>query len=361
MKTTDGGQTWLTQFNTPNYYLRSIEFVDAQTGYCGSLDGAFLKTTDGGETWNDIAPTIPGAVPGICGISHVGTEHVYGVGIWSFPAYFVKSSDGGNTWQYKDMSEHAIALIDPVFFHPDSGFVAGQDDDGGNILFTADGGETWEEVHNTGLPGEYVWKLQMLGRDTLFAAVENFGPSGSILASYDGGKNWVAKQFPFNGNIQAIGFVNGSRGWVGGYFNGFYETTDGGDTWLNVGIGSTLNRIFVLNEYLAFATGTSIYKYTDTPPSAVSPGRTPSLDWDAHASNGGQRLHVRVNLPRVDNVTLGLYSLEGRLIRHVFKGRLQGGTHEFEEDLQLPRGHYLVGLQINEGLGAIKLTISNGG
>lgn len=357
-KTTDGGETWQTQLNTQNQYLRSIEFLNADYGFCGTLDGAFYRTTDGGETWTDISLAIPGAAPGICGLSHRG-QNVYGCGIWSYPAYFVKSHDAGDTWAYKDMSEHAIALIEPLFFHSDSGFVAGQDETGGVILFTADGGETWEEVHNTGIQGEYVWKLQMLTRDTLFASVENFGLTGSILVSHNGGKTWFPKAFNDWGDIQAIGFITGSKGWVGGYFPGFYQTTDGGETWTNLGVGNTLNRIFVISPELAFASGQSLYKFVGPPlPSpTVEPIAHKELDWNVTTAEQGRHLKVTLNLRQSGAVQLGLYSMEGRLLKLLHNGRLPEGQHQLERQLDCAAGAYVIGLQLNEGIGVKKIVV----
>jgi photosystem II stability/assembly factor-like uncharacterized protein len=357
-KTTDGGQTWQTQLTTPGQYLRSIEFLNAKYGFCGTLDGAFYRTTDGGDTWTDISSAIPGNAPGICGLSHRG-QNVYGCGIWSFPAYFIKSYDAGDTWSYKDMSEHAVALIEPLFFHSDSGFVAGQDELGGVILFTADGGETWEEVHNTGVSGEYVWKLQMLTRDTLFASVENFGPTGSILVSHNGGKSWFSKPFNFWGNIQAIGFITGSKGWVGGYFDGFHETTDGGDTWTNLGVGNTLNRIFVLSPELAYASGETVYKFIGPPlPSATGePVAKKELDWAVTTAEQGRHLKVTLNLRQTGAVQLGLYNMEGRLLKMLHNGRLPEGQHQLEHQLDCAAGAYIIGLQLNEGIGVKKIVV----
>lgn len=306
----------------------------------------------------DIAANVPGNMPGICGLSHQG-QNVYGCGFWSSPAYFIKSYDAGNTWEYKDMSDYALALVDPLFFHPDSGFVCGQNAAGGTILFTTDGGDTWEEVHNTNVSGEKVWKLQMLSRDTLFASVQNFAV-GTILVSHDGGKNWMAKQFDFSGDIQGIGFINGTRGWVGGYFNGFHETNDGGDTWQNIGIGHKVNRIFVLSPELAYATGASVYKFIGPPqpPTVVeSLNPKPDLDWEVSTAESGKSLYIRLNLQSTNNVNIGLYSLDGRLIRILFNGRLSTGEHSFEETLTLPQGAFLVGLQLNEGMSARKIVV----
>src|SRR5690606_22414136 len=97
LKTMDAGQTWSPQLITDKY-LRSIEFLNDQVGFCGSLDSSLYKTTDGGTTWVDIANTITPKPPGICGLSAPGQQVIYGCGAWFSPAYVIKSSDGGTTW-----------------------------------------------------------------------------------------------------------------------------------------------------------------------------------------------------------------------------------------------------------------------
>lgn len=64
LKTTDGGQTWITQVSGTSNELRSVFFTDVNTGYavggliteygCCSIQGyggTILKTTDGGLHW----------------------------------------------------------------------------------------------------------------------------------------------------------------------------------------------------------------------------------------------------------------------------------------------------------------------
>ena len=58
IKTVDGGQTW-TEFNDfdPENLFYSISFVNANTGFVGSLFSKLYRTTDGGETWTDLSDT----------------------------------------------------------------------------------------------------------------------------------------------------------------------------------------------------------------------------------------------------------------------------------------------------------------
>lgn len=55
-KTTDGGKSWVTIFETNEAYLNGIFFTDANTGWVvgdGAEDGIIFHTNDGGVTWSE--------------------------------------------------------------------------------------------------------------------------------------------------------------------------------------------------------------------------------------------------------------------------------------------------------------------
>lgn len=160
--TTDGGARWREQYNSRKY-LRSITFATPDLGFRGSLDSSLYRTTDGGASWTDIAGSITPKPPGICGLSTPTADVIYGCGVWSSPAYVIKSTDGGNNWTNIDLSSFANALVDIHFSSPDTGWVAGMANpstDGGIILYTTDGGSTWTVKHKTLTPHDSIWKLQ---------------------------------------------------------------------------------------------------------------------------------------------------------------------------------------------------------
>jgi photosystem II stability/assembly factor-like uncharacterized protein len=53
LKTTNAGQTWVSQIGSYTPALYGIAFVNAQTGYiCGTLN--IRKTTNGGTNWTNV-------------------------------------------------------------------------------------------------------------------------------------------------------------------------------------------------------------------------------------------------------------------------------------------------------------------
>lgn len=363
-KTTNGGLNWTEQLNENNipgnYYFRNIEFLNEDIGFLGTLNGTFFKTNDGGDNWAEVNnfPTNPNA---ICGIETVGSSTVYGCGAYFGPAHIIKSIDSGETWTYTDMSSYANALVEVLFLDEDTGFAAGRNDNGGCVLKTIDGGATWTEIYNSNIVGEYVWKLQVLDYNSnlMFGAVSSVSPNiGKLIKSTDGGTNWISLD-SVETNIQAVGFINENQGWMGGHTTGFYETLDGGQTWNNLNIGNNLNRIFIINSTTAFASGTTVYKFTDTTLStqeepfikdelAVKILKNPIEDY----------LEFTIDFPADDNLLIELYDINGKFIKQLSREIiLQQTLNNYRFDLsELTSGTYIIDFHNNSGRTSLKFT-----
>lgn len=360
-KTTDGGATWTQQLNNAmlasNHYFRNIEFLDENIGFLGTLNGKFYKTTDGGATWNLV--TISPNPAAICGLDCVGTTTVYGCGAYFSPAYIIKSTDSGQIWEYINMSAHATALVEVLFVNENTGYASGNNSNGAVILKTTDGGATWSTIYNGTIAGEYVWKLQILADNpkVMFGSVESASPnSGKLLKSIDGGVNWIVKNAP-EPEIQAVGFVDENHGWMGGHDTGFYETTDGGDTWNNTTVGSNLNRIFFVNNNLAYACGTTIYKMSNS--LNVNPfqeqARIP-LKVKVVPNPIKDKLNLEVDFNGTDHLMLGLYSETGQLVEQLAIDETNQANHkEYTFDFPYPKGVYFLNLHTNTGRQSIKI------
>ncbi|AWA29845.1 photosystem II stability/assembly factor-like protein [Flavobacterium magnum] len=362
-KTTDGGANWQLQLELEpgNEYFRNIEFLNENIGFVGTLSSTFLKTVDGGATWAPVT-NLPTTIPAICGLSAVGGTTIYGCGAYFSPAYIIKSVDSGDNWQFIDMSAYANALVEILFIDENTGFVSGKDDNGGVILKTVDGGANWTPLYHSGIPGEYVWKLQDLHGDgqILFGSVESVSPLlGKLVRSTDGGANWVSKEVP-DTDIQAVGFVSETHGWMGGHATGLLETTDGGDIWTDTGVGSNMNRIVVVNDHLAYASGTTVYKLTDqnlSVPFTESPRKPLAASISPNPVR--EKLNLSVAFIGSDHLVIELYDSAGKLIRQLKRDTIEGASvRNYSFDFPYAAGVYVVNLHSNTGRQSIKFVKS---
>ncbi|TYA84403.1 YCF48-related protein [Seonamhaeicola marinus] len=365
-KTEDGGLTWTEQLNeqqlnsnglTGDFYFRNVEFLNENIGFLGTLfnSASLLKTIDGGENWTQVSNITPQPGP-ICGLNTVGSSTVFGCGAYSEPAYIIKSTDSGDTWQYTDMSAHATGLVEIKFISETIGYAAGKNSSGAVILKTTNGGNTWSEIFNSGIAGEYVWKLQVLDSDNdiIFGSVEAVAPNpGKVIKSTNAGASWISNDAP-DSILQAVGFINENRGWVGGHNTGFHETNDGGQTWTNLNIGFNLNRIFIIDSDTGFAAGTSVYKFTSEALSTETfdgiHGGNP-LKIDLNKNPIDDLLEITIEFQKADNLLINLHDINGRHLIKLTKDIIaKQSKKEYKFDVnQLSAGTYILDFHHNLG------------
>lgn len=363
-KTTDSGKNWVKQLDEANirgdFYFRNIEFLNENIGFLGTLNGVLFKTTNGGSTWSSITTISPNP-NAICGLDAVGSNTIYGCGAFFEPAHIIKSTDSGNTWEYKNMSTQANALVEIKFINQDTGYVAGRSDTGAIILKTTNGGSTWNEIYNSNTPGQYVWKLQILDNNPniIFGSVDTNAPNvGKLIKTTDGGLTWTSFDAP-ESNIQAVGFINENRGWMGGHTTGFYETNDGGQTWINQNIGSNLNRIFIINSSLAYASGTTIYKFTEETLNTTNfenNKNSKSLAITFIDNPVTNSLEFAVNFKGNDNILINLYDVNGKFIQRIKRDIItKKSTKNYSFNVEhLSNGTYIIEIHNNLGRTAKK-------
>ena len=359
-KTTDGGLTWTEQYNnyTENteYYFRNIEFLDANIGFVGTLNGVFLKTINGGTTWTQV--NLPSQPPAICGLDCVGSSTVYGCGAYYSPAYVIKSIDSGVTWQFIDMGSYAQSLVEVLFIDENIGYVSGNNSLGAIILKTTNGGSTWTNIYQGTIPGEYVWKLQILSSNPnyMFGSIESIDPIlGKLIKSNDGGLTFVTKPFP-DVDAQAVGFISPLKGWMGGHHTGFYETIDGGDSWTSINVGNNLNRIqFIGNT--AYASGASIYKMSNNLTSSQFPEKSRTdLTIRVLENPVKNKLEIEIDFLNNDHLLIDLYDVNGKLVKQLKNDTiLSAKTCKYSFDFQYPSGLYFLNFHNNTGRQSVKI------
>ncbi len=279
-KTTDGGNSWIFLDSLLNPALRSTGFFDANSGIIGTLDSnhVLFRTSNGGSAWTlDTAYT--GTRPkGICGISIINLTTAFACGRYFCPANAIKTTDAGISWvSYRPDTSLASSLVDCYFWSLDSGIAVGgyspvnQFYSGKSVVLkTVNGGVNWTREYISSRNNEWCWKINFMNAQTGFVSIER-GSSGNVyyLKTTDKGNSWQEQLFVANYDVEGIGFLNETTGWIGGW--GFnengptYETTNAGANWHLAGWGINMNRIRFISDTLAYAVGQTVYKYTSEP------------------------------------------------------------------------------------------------
>jgi photosystem II stability/assembly factor-like uncharacterized protein len=270
--TDNGGAHWTLQASGLGR-LRSIDFVDRKRGFAGTVDGRLYRTLDSGITWTDISSTLPRQLLGICGITHVN-DRIHLVGRYSGGAadHFI-SPDGGWTWRPSSLSDLAYGLVDILFLTESTGLIGGiglaQAPGQGPavILKSSDRGNTWRPVFRQDGGRGFAWKLFAHSDTLIFAALQSQDGTLRVAKSVDSGDTWaeqiVATGTPQVPGIQSIGFIDEETGWVGGFFSGMYESSDGGMSWRQLAMPNDrlINRFERVGDVLFTASTRGILRY----------------------------------------------------------------------------------------------------
>ena len=219
-KTVDGGNVWTPQSSQLSGSLRSVHFIDENVGWVGGSQG-IQRTIDGGTTWHVQKMSLVGRA-----VHFTDREHGWLVGASGNILY---TNDGGDTWETQT-SGVTEALNAVYFIDSELGWAVG---DGGNILSTTAGGATWNQP--------------VSGITTNLNAVHFISPlhgwvvgdGGEVLATRDGGGAWSGQDSGVEDTLIAVRFVDEEKGWALGEYRDSYglerhieiSTTNGGQTW----------------------------------------------------------------------------------------------------------------------------------
>ncbi len=362
LKITNEGDSVEVIYTNSSYYLRSIEFFNADTGFCGSLENALLKTVDGGSNWEVVELEFD--IPGICGMHAFDDGTIFASGAWFGPAYYIISTDFGTTWTYHDMSEFATALVDVYFVNDTTGFIGGKNDLGAVLLKTTDRGETWNTVYNSDNPEDYIWKVHTLPGNPEKVYCSHQSPMQLDAIDYiwseDMGESFQARSIDFYGMTQDVFFMNESLGFRTGHNGPLHFTSDGGNSWNIGGMGSNGNRFFMIDEENLYLGANTIYKYSSGVVSAGASIFNDRQDAAIHIFPNPASSHFTLSMQseKADHLILSLYQLDGRFVEGLLKTNLETGDNRFEiNTAHLSTGVYLIAAHINNGVHTRKLVV----
>ena len=300
--TNDGGANWKLAFEKPGTFFRCIGFIDSLRGFAGNVGTDYFpnvkdtiplyRTDDGGKSWEPVAYDGP-YIKGLCAIDIVKEQfinhgnidykyHIYGVGRVGSPANMMESHDAGKTFTAHSMDKDCKMLFDIKMFTKNEGFVCAAtseniEESNALILYTKDGGKTWEKKYQSVRPFETTWKVSFPTRKTGYVTIQSYNPDTTVkqqrvAKTINGGKTWTELDLCNDDKARefGIGFINEETGFVG-TMNSGYQTSDGGKSWSKVNIGRASNKIRIYDaekNWNLYSIGVNVFQLT-VPKSAI--------------------------------------------------------------------------------------------
>jgi photosystem II stability/assembly factor-like uncharacterized protein len=223
-KTTDGGNTWTSQYNNPASFGDGVRFFDANNGvYFGdpdpypSTNWELLTTTNGGTTWNRVplanfppADSVNGEFGAAASMDIVGNTVWFGAysGVDGTSNRIWKSTDKGLNWTMSSYVPVGTASGSSyvAFSSASNGVNLGLD---GSRAVTTDGGATWTVT--SGAPHGYRYVTNIPGWNSYIGV----GSGGLVVNSNDGGLTWTTMTSGTTNSLYVVDATLKSA-WAGG-------------------------------------------------------------------------------------------------------------------------------------------------
>jgi photosystem II stability/assembly factor-like uncharacterized protein len=206
--------------------VTDVDFSDDLHGFATCAFGSAMTTDDGGLTWT-VFDT--GLRQSLVFARAAGTGELYAARLGVY-----RSTDRGQHWEeLGNLSDNVGYTVFDVHFGTAGHLVATQ---GGTILTSDDGGAHWT-LRYPETQGVYLFELDFPSESVGYATggiSDEWGSSGSLLRTQDGGATWSLLEFT-HGEITAAEFLDDTHGIVATQSGELYSTADGGGNWTLIG------------------------------------------------------------------------------------------------------------------------------
>jgi photosystem II stability/assembly factor-like uncharacterized protein len=365
LKTSDGGETWISIDSGPNGHYEAVWFTDEDNGWIAgggsSTPLGLAQTTDGGLTWERI--DLP-EIWRISDIQFVGKDTGWAMPPGRGPAPPVqgiyKTTNGGSDW-FKQ-GENLTGVFKACSFSSNlEGWIVGGYTftdifEGEMIYHTSDGGETWEQQD---APTNPINTIHILESGIGFAY--GWGPG---IRTTDAGSTWnrlgPAKNSTAVFALDARHIYLARSNPPDTYL---YVSSDTGITWraMDREFADGTWGIFFVDSTLGFAVGTSgkIWKYDPENVGIEEVVNPLSFHLSQNYPNPfNPSTEIRYAIPGAMDVKLSVFDKLGRLVKVLVNDRMQAGSHSVQFNTEgLPSGMYIYRIETAKGSLAKKMLL----
>ncbi|MCE1166414.1 MAG: YCF48-related protein, partial [Bacteroidetes bacterium] len=248
LRTTNGGINWSVHQIT-KFQISSMDFINDQTGYINA-SAWILKTTDSGLNWFSETSTVH-AVFNCMKFLNEMTGFATG-------AYIYKTTNGGKSWESTPLNVGGLNSV--IFRNQNTGFAVGNYT---TIIKTTNSGVNWSIVRYSNVSTECYNAIAFA--DSLNGHIVS--SNGSIVSTRDAGFSWNYVT-PFTGQSNGIKFIDQNTGIAFGsiYEGSILKTTNKGLNWtpiLTSGFSIKGADFTGLSSLIAVYDGGKIFKTTN--------------------------------------------------------------------------------------------------
>ncbi|MDP3986581.1 MAG: YCF48-related protein [Candidatus Veblenbacteria bacterium] len=227
-----------------------------------------------------------------------------------------KSTDGGRNWQQVGL---------PVTWYQYWGVLAKENNvwvvgsnqgtpGAGIVLYSSDRGASWQVIDH---PATNSWwyDVAQFGQNIIVVGTSPTQPGlgdGLLMRSSDNGVSWQLTEFPQCGTLKSIAVVNDSVAWIVGAHGAILKTTNGGFSWVDRSIDTTVDYTqvtFSKDGQVGYLNGWR--EFTNVPLRTTDGGDTwvpwnpkPGYYVGASAAVGNDTVYVGMYGPDPDNEIL---------------------------------------------------------
>lgn len=360
--TDDGGNSWkkIYVLEDSTETIRSLNMIDTIVGWATityNTNYKFYKTPDGGRSWMEMNSFLPD--PETRSLYFVNRDIGFLEGGYdpeTNSAIIYKTVNGGWNWYrvetpviYDPFSAITGYYINNFFFLDENHGWAGCGTNyaigSGAILYTSDGGETWEGTMEDDLCE--VYKIQFIDQNTGCAKFigDYFNYPGFTFDNFE-----TIKYVYYNS--ASICFQNDSTIWIAEDNGNIYRSTDCGENFeLYQTVDETYFGDFQFFKNTGFLNGyDGIYKFVDD--SSIEQefsGTVEKYELNQNYPNPFNPVtEIGFDLTKTADVKLRVYNINGQLVQELVNEIMIAGSYSVDfNGINLNSGIYYYQLDVN--------------